>query len=240
MKTKVLLFLCFFLGLAIVQLSAQKSNKKITITGSVIDADGSPVVNAMILVDGQKTNSVTDAKGTFRIKADPGALRIGIITFGKGMIEEDIAGRTVIDISFESKTARKPDPASPPSEEKVASAEDRTTVDMGYSKVKKKNLTQTVSKVDGTNSKRSYTSIYQMLQGISGVEVRGTSVNIHDSKNMTGYVAPLFVVDGVPVSDISSISPSTVESIEVLKGTAAAMYGSRGFGGVILIKLKKE
>ena len=240
MKTKALLFLCFFISIAIAQLSAQKSYKKITITGTVMDADGSPVANAMIMIDGQKTSAVTDAKGAYRIKADPGALRIGIITFGKGMIEEDIAGRTLIDFGFESKSARKPLHQSPPAAEQVAPADDRTTVDMGYSKVKKKNLTQSVGKVDGTNPKRTYTSIYQMLQGISGVEVRGSSVNIHDSRNMMGYVPPLLIVDGVPVGDIGDISPSTVESIEVLKGTSAAIYGSRGFGGVILIKLKKQ
>jgi TonB-dependent SusC/RagA subfamily outer membrane receptor len=55
---------------------------------------------------------------------------------------------------------------------------------------------------------------------------------------MWGEVPAMFVVDGVSVSDISDIAPVTVASIEVLKGTSAAIYGSRGYGGVILIKTK--
>jgi TonB-dependent SusC/RagA subfamily outer membrane receptor len=208
---------------------AQKNDKKISITGTVLDIDKSPVANAMVIIDGNKTNVLTDAMGNYKIKVKRTALKIGIVTFGNGIIEEEIDGRTLIDFNFSTQSVQHPEPNVAPA---------RETVNVGYGKVKKKNLTHSVSKIDGAGSNKTYTSIYDMLRQASGVEVHGKLVIIQDSRDIFGHVPPLFVVDGVPVESIDDISPSTVESIEVLKGTSAAIYGSRGYGGVILITLK--
>jgi TonB-dependent starch-binding outer membrane protein SusC len=77
-----------------------------------------------------------------------------------------------------------------------------------------------------------------MLQEVPGVRVVGTTVIIQGSKDLFGDVPPLFVVDGVYVEDLSDVPPTQVESITVLKGSSAAIYGSRGYGGVIVIKKK--
>jgi len=232
MKIKATILFCLFTTIAIAQVSAQKPDKKVTISGIVLDVDNLPLGNAMISVDGQKTNAVTDAGGNYKVKVAPGAARIGVVTFGSGMIEEEIADRTQINFNFNTESA--------PKEESPGVAPDRESVNVGYGTVKKKNLTHSVGKVDAASTKQTHTSIYDMLRRVSGVEVRGREVYIQDSKNLFGHVPPLFVIDGVPVDQgaIDGLSPSSIKSIEVLKGTSAAIYGSRGYGGVILITQK--
>jgi TonB-dependent SusC/RagA subfamily outer membrane receptor len=114
-------------------------------------------------------------------------------------------------------------------------------VNTGYNEVAQRDLTTSVSKKNGSKSKKTYSSISDMLQEMSGVKVGAEGVIIQDSRNLTGHVPALFVIDGVPLNtSVPDISPATVESIEVLKGTSAAIYGSRGYGGVILITTKKS
>jgi TonB-dependent SusC/RagA subfamily outer membrane receptor len=210
--------------------SAQKSDKKITITGTVLDAANSPIVNSIIMIDGKNTSSVTDSKGNYKIKVKPGASTIGIFTFGNGIIEEPINGRTMINFNFREKTSQQTqDQNIKPGEEEV---------NVGYGNVKKKNLTSPVTKIDGTNKKYvSYHSISEMIQReIPGVKLIGSSVIIQGSSNFLGDVPALIVVDGVNMDNLPDIPPSAVESIEFLKGSAASIYGSRGAGGVLLIK----
>lgn len=215
-------------------ISAQKSNKKITITGTVLDASKGPIANAIIMIDGQKTNSLTDAEGKFKIKIKSGAARIGVFTFGSGIIEEEIAGRTQIDFTLNKVSGQQP------TDQNIAPGEQG--VNTGYGLVKKKNLTTDVNKIDGTNKKyASYSSIGDMIQReVSGVKVSGSEVIIQDSKNLYGSIPALIVVDGVYHEGLPDIAPSQVKSIEVLKGTAASIYGSRGYGGAIIIKTKMQ
>jgi outer membrane receptor protein involved in Fe transport len=72
----------------------------------------------------------------------------------------------------------------------------------------------------------------------SGVKYTGSSYIIQDSKDFFGSVPALLVVDGVYVDNFDGISPSSVESIVVLKGSSAAIYGARGYGGAIVLKTK--
>lgn len=230
MKTK-LIFLILMSAFCFTPLLAQKGAKKILITGTVVDASQNPISNAIIMIDNQKTSVVTDAKGMYKIKVKPDASTIGIFTFGNGLKEEQIGGRTLIDFKFgQGKSDVAPDQKIPASE---------TSVNMGYSSTKKKNLTNEAYSIDPNIKKRTYSSIYEMLQEVPGVHVSGSQVVVQDSKNLWGYVPPLFVVDGVYTDDPGIVSPTQVESITVLKGSSAAMYGSRGYGGVILIKRKK-
>jgi len=217
--------------LCINNISAQKSNKKITITGTILDADSVPIPNSIIMIDGQKTNSVTNSNGEYKIKVKPTAKRIGIFTFGSGFREEAINGRTNITIRLSKVTAQKPDEVN---------AEGEQGVGVGYASVKKKNVTTQVSSIDGTKSKyASYSNIADMIQReVSGVKISGSTVVIQDSKDFFGSVPALIVVDGVYMNGLPDISPVQVKSIEVLKGASAAIYGSRGYGGVIVIKTK--
>src|SRR5664280_51045 len=105
MKIK-LFFLIVLSFLSINSISAQ--NKKITITGTVLDASKKPIVNAIIMIDDKKTNSVTDDKGNYRIKVRPPVSKIGVFTFGYGTAEVEINGRTRIDFNFENSSYQQP------------------------------------------------------------------------------------------------------------------------------------
>lgn len=231
MKIKVC-FLILLAALSVNNLNAQKNNKKITITGTVVNADKVPISNAIVMIDNQKTNSVTDAEGKYKIKVKPDAVTIAIFTFGHGTAEDSIKGRTNIDFTFGVSRAQETTGLT------VAPGEEG--VNTGYGTVKKKNLTVDVNKIDGTNKKyASYQTISEMiLREVSGVKIEGSGVIIQGSRDLFSASPALIVVDGVASYDLPSISPSTVKSIEVLKGTSAAIYGSRGYGGVIIIKTK--
>jgi TonB-dependent SusC/RagA subfamily outer membrane receptor len=229
--------LCLLILLSVLctaSITAQKSNKKITITGTVLNSAKEPIVNAIIMIDDQKTNSITDSKGNYKVKVKPDALKIGVFTFGNGTFEEAINGRTEINFNFGTTgTQQTTDKIIAPGEQGV---------NVGYGNVKNKNLTTDVNKIDGTNKKyASYSSISDMIQReVSGVRMNGLSVIIQDSKDLFGSVYALIVVDGVYMDELPNIPPTSVKSIEVLKGTSAAMYGSRGYGGVIIIKTKMQ
>lgn len=230
MKIK-LIFIILLSAFCINSVNAQKNNKKITITGNVLNAAREPIANAIIMIDDQKTNSLTDSKGNYKIKVKPTASKIGIFTFGHGTAEEVINGRTQINFNFGTV-------ATEPADQTIAPGEQG--VNTGYGLVKQKNLTTDVHKIDGTNKKyASYNTISEMIRReVSGVRISGSSVIIQGSADFYGDVPALIVVDGNSSYSLPDISPVYVKSIEVLKGTAAAIYGSRGYGGVIIIKTK--
>jgi TonB-dependent starch-binding outer membrane protein SusC len=218
--------------LCINPISAQKNNKKVTISGTVIDASGFPIGNAIVMIDGNNTSSVTDSKGAYTIKVKPTAQRIGIFTFGSGIKEEAIEGRAEINFNFGTSAPQQQ------SEQEIKPGDE--AVNTGYGYVKKKNVITEVGKTDETKNKyATYKSVYEIIEReISGVKVQGTSIIILGAKDFFGSVPALLVVDGTYVDDLSGIVPATVESIEVLKGSAAAIYGSRGYGGAVVIKTK--
>jgi len=229
---KKILFLVISV-LYINSISAQKPAARMVITGTVLDVYNGPIANAMIMIDDRKTNSVTDSKGNFRIKVNHGASKIVVITPGNGIIEEYIRGRNRIIFNF-STINQLPYQYAGDGEQGV---------NTGYGMVKKKNLTTDIDNIDGTHKKYStYASITEMIQReVSGVSIYGNDIVIQGSRNyVNGFVYPLIVVDGVYMDRLPDIPPVTVKSIEVLKGTSAAIYGSRGYGGAIIIKTKLQ
>jgi len=112
-------------------------------------------------------------------------------------------------------------------------------INTGYGKQVKRDITTSVSEVDIPKDVNTYRSIYEMIQGrCPGVQVMGDRIIIRGINSVNSTTDPLFVVDGQPVEDISSINPNDVDSITVLKDSAASIYGNRGANGVILITLK--
>ena len=222
MKTK-LFFLFLLAVLCVNNISGQKNNKKITIEGSVVDIKNQPVVNAIIMIDNQNTSSTTDAKGNYKIIVKQKAGKIGIFTFGNGIYEEPINGRSRIDFILNTQVTLKEDNRKKPDNE--------TEVNVGQ-----------ISKIDTAYKKyATYNSIYDLIRGeLVGQGVRvdpGNNILIEGANTLMGPTSPLMVVDGMIVSSIDYIHPQMVKSIEVLKGASASVYGSRGSNGVILITL---
>ncbi len=233
MKPKEL-FLTVIMIMCFVALPAQKGSSRIEITGTVLDESGKPISNAIILTDGKNTSTVTGPDGKYKIKIKAGVQRLGVLTFTSGVMEEAIEGRTEINFRFGVRAGENQAVAK----EEVQPGDE--SINTGYSHIKRKEAALDMDKIDGTNKKyASYSTIYDMIEReVSGVKRSGNGFIIRDSKDFFGSVPALLVVDGTYVDDISGIKPTEVQSIEVLKGASASMYGSRGYGGVIIIKTR--
>jgi len=211
-----------------VTLFAQKAAKKYDITGQVVDVNDMPVSDAVVIVDSKSTGVVTDNKGMFKVRVKNEAAKIAVLKLPNGQSEEEINGRTVINFRLGGG-------APPPTMDEQQKDEDQV-INTGYGAASKKALTTTISKIDGDNKNASYQNIYEMLQVDPSIQISGRRIIIR-GENSLNKADPLIIVNGIPVSSIDDISPRSVKSIEVLKGSNASVYGSRGANGVIMITL---
>lgn len=228
MKIKVLLSLMVF------TISALSSGQKKTeVTGMVKDANQIPVRGAAIFIDGQNTGKQTNKKGFYKVTVEPSAKILRVLAADGRSADQPIDSKNeivfILPASFNGTVNVNTE---------TENADEQ--VNVGYGSVRRKDLVSPVTSVDGEKNQFVYKDIYEMLRGKPGVQVNGTSVKIQGGANtlMSG-TDPLFVVDGVTVSSIDFVMPESVKSIEILKGTSASIYGSRGANGVILITLKK-
>ena len=227
------IILIFVLSLFIINPAiGQSSSRRVTISGVVLDSNQKPIKGAIIFIDNQKTNTETDENGFYKIKVSQKAKSISVFTIMNGLNHAEIGGRTTINFGLKASASSQKQIGQDQSNEE--------TVNVGYGTMKKKDLTTQVGKIDGTNKKYlSYQNIYDMIRGeLPGVQVIGKSIIIQGPSSINLSSDPLLVVDGITVSSIDDISPQNVKSIEVLKGPAASIYGSRGANGVILIYMK--
>lgn len=206
---------------------AQEKN----ITGTIIDETGETVIGASVRVKGTSTGAITDMDGNFTIKVkDSDILVISYIGYHTQEIE--VAGKSNLKIVLK---------------ENAHMLEELVVV--GYGTVKKSDLTGSVSRMDAEKiGERPIARVEQALQGaMPGVQVRtitgepGQDLNIRvrGAASINASSNPLYVVDGVPTSTLIGLNPSDISSMEVLKDAAsAAIYGSRGSNGIIIITTK--
>lgn len=232
MKLKLLLLLLFSF-LLINDMPGQKKNKKFTVSGYVMDTGKNPVAGAIILLDNNNTGRVTDDEGFYKLKVKPDDGTITIFTMYGASAEASIDGRTSINFVLEK--------ASPIQSRVQNKKKTDEVVDIGYGVIKKKHLTQSVSKADVTGtSYTSYTDIYEMIRcTVPGIQGTGKKIIIRGISTINANLDPLFVVDGSITESIDNIHPSMVKSIQVLKDASASIYGVRGTNGVILINTIK-
>jgi TonB-dependent SusC/RagA subfamily outer membrane receptor len=229
MRTKVILLL--LISVLCLDGYAGKGSGRVKIHGTVKDVGGNPVNNAMILADGATTGSMTNSRGQYVVKVSRDAQSIGIIAPGNIVDADLIDGRTTIDFNLRVPVTGGLYPAAPGDQK----------AELGYGSIEKKFLTNEVSSIDGNKTKyASYTSIDEMiLRECSGVRSSNGSFIIQNASNLKGPVPALLVVDGTYVDNLNGITPTSVETISILKGTSATIYGSRGYGGAIVITTKK-
>jgi len=229
MKTKIFILIIFSLTLSLGSF-AQKSGKKYYITGQVLDLNNQPVSGAMVLIDNNSSDVITNAQGMYKVKVRADAATISIVSLSSGLLSEEINGRIVIDFKLDN--------VSP----EVTVKEDNTeneVVDIGYGTTPKKHLVTSDSKITGNSKYAHYQTVYEMIKAeVPGAIVQGNNIVIRGIATINSSTAPLVFVNGSEVSsgDIQ-VEPSQVKSINVLKGPEAAIYGSRGANGVILITL---
>jgi TonB-linked SusC/RagA family outer membrane protein len=206
--------------------------QKKVVTGTVIAAsDNLPIIGASIIIEGTTTGTVTNIDGEFRLEAD--AADVLLVSFiGYKKFKVTVGNQTTFSITL-----------------KESMTDLDEVVVVGYGVQKKKLLTGSTIQVDGESlQKLSTTSVLGALQSQSpGVKItqnsgqpgEGFKVYIR-GLGTTGDASPLYVIDGVAGGSISSLNPSDIESIDVLKDAAsAAIYGARAANGVILVTTKQ-
>jgi len=227
-KTALLIIL---IVLPVTSAQAQRQAKSITFTGSVIDGSGNPIPNVMFFVDDIKITATTKQDGSFKFKVKPTTKKIMVYSMANGGKDLEYSGELthifILDNALEGSIP-------------LPSKEMGETVNVGYDIAKKEDLTTSVGSVDvKTSENMRYSTIYEMIAGqVPGVTVSGSSIRIRGQSSINGGNEPLFVVDGTAVGSVSNINPSDVESIDILKGSSTAIYGTRGANGVIIIKTK--
>ncbi|MFZ4546219.1 MAG: SusC/RagA family TonB-linked outer membrane protein [Bacteroidales bacterium] len=215
--------------LLLLALSVFSQNK--AISGKVTDTKGIGMPGVTVQIVGTQTGTLTDINGNYRLDFTTGSLRFSFI----GFLAQDIVvgSQSVINVVLEEQ----------------AQTLDQVVV-IGYGTQKKKDLTTAVSVVGEKELKdRPLVSAAQAIQGkAAGVQVVQTSgkpgsalsVRVRGATSVLAGNEPLYVVDGVPTTDIQGISPNDVASMSVLKdASSSAIYGSRAANGVVLITTKR-
>lgn len=208
----------------------QDQSKKIAITGIVVDDKGTPLKGVSIYIDNFKSSTITNKKGAYKVKVKPTVKNIAAFSVDYGGQVVEFENQTKINFTLTGE----PLPAG------FVLNDTRDDVDIGYQKASKKGLTTSVGAVNMEEASKSYyKNIYDMIRGkVPGVMVNGSSITIRGASSVNGSNEALLVVDGTPVSSIAYLDPLNVASISVLKGSSAAIYGTRGANGVILINTK--
>lgn len=221
----------YYLMLLLISYSASIAQTK-TIRGTVTDELGAALSGVTVTIKGGNIAATTNDSGFYSIKV-PGNATILVFSFiGRTSVETTIGNRSKIDMVLNQ----------------TASTLDDVVV-IGYTTVKRKDLTGAVGSLSGNEvTKTPVGNVLEALTGkLAGVQVSSTEgspdaemkIRVRGGGSITGDNTPLFIVDGFPVSSITDIPPSDIESIDVLKdGSSTAIYGSRGANGVIIVTTK--
>ena len=205
------------------------------LTGTVVDKQGNPVIGAAVVVEGTTKGPSTGVDGSFSLDGvkENASLTVSFIGY-KTLTTPPLGAKTSITITLEEDTQLLDD-----------------VVVIGYGVQRKSDVTGSITSIkEDVFQSRSVENAQQALQGKApGVQVLSSSaapgsspsIRIRGfSSNNSGASEPLYVVDGLKVSDISYLDPSSIESMEILKdGASAAIYGVEAGNGVILITTKK-
>ena len=228
MKKRIVLFMtCLFamIGLATAQTRVQ---------GVVLSQeDNEPIVGASILVKGTTIGTVTDMDGRFTLTGIPSSARTLVISY-VGMKTQEVAIRSNVRVTLSTDAEVLDD-----------------VIVVAYGTAKKSSFTGSAANVDNKKLEmRPITSVTNGLEGqatgvlmtsASGQPGSSASIRIRGYGSINASSTPLYVVDGIPFDgSLSSINPSDIESMTILKdASAGALYGARGANGVVMITTKQ-
>ena len=219
--------ICFLLAFAL-----QTVNAQISISGSITESDGTPLIGVNVLEKNTSNGSITDIDGNYEMRVSDVNSVLEVSYLGYKTQEVVVGSQTKIDVILE-----------------IDANELDEIIVVGYGVQKKKVVTGSITKVNGEDlEEQPIATIDEALQGrTSGVRVisnsgqpgDGATIRVRGTSSF-GASDPLFVVDGIPIGGgIDFLNPADIESIEVLKDAASAsIYGTRGTGGVILVTTK--
>ncbi len=229
-KNRILSLLFFFMAFISVQVYAQN----IKISGTVISgSDNYPIIGANILVKGTTIGTITDVDGNFSFEAPKGSTLI-VSYIGYQSQEMQVSGNAPLKIILSEDTEKLDE-----------------VVVIGYGSQKKSDMTGGIVAVG--NEKLQMVSTNNLMDKLAG-QVPGLNITmekaspsedqvlrVRGENSLTADNSPLIVLDGIPYSgSLGDIDPDNIENLSVLKdASSAAIYGSRGANGVILIQTKK-
>ncbi len=201
-----------------------------SISGTVKDSNGEPIIGASILEKGTSNGTVTDLDGNFTLKISN---KKNIVVSYVGMESQEVnpIGKSNVNVVLKNKGYDLDD-----------------VVVIGYGTIKKRDLTGAVSSVKAEDIVRTpTTNIMEAIQGqVAGFDITRSSGEVGAKMNLVlrgnrsiyGNNAPLFIIDGMEGS-YDELNPNDIESIEVLKdASSTAIYGAAGANGVILVTTK--
>jgi TonB-linked SusC/RagA family outer membrane protein len=223
----VLLMFAFMLT----ALSAYSQN--LTVKGTVKDSQtGEALIGVNIVIKGTVTGVMTDINGQFSLNNCPPTAVLTFSYISYTSLDVEVQGRSSIDARLVSTLSQLDE-----------------VVVIGYGTAKKKDITGSVSSVQGKDIARiPVSTAAEALTGrMAGVQIVATEgspdaaikIRVRGGGSITQDNTPLYIVDGFPVSSISDIPGSTIQSIDVLKdASSTAIYGARGANGVIIVTTK--
>lgn len=202
-----------------------------TVTGSVKAASGEPIIGASVIVKESHKGNTTGLDGSFSVEATSGQT-LSISFLGYNTQEVKVGSQTSIEVTL---------------------AEDSKQISevlvVGYTPMRKSDFTGSIASLKASELSVTTPTVGQSLVGkVAGVEVHQTSgapgegvtIRVRGVNSLSASSSPLYVVDGYPASEDVFINPNDIESIDILKDAAsAAIYGSRGASGVVLITTKR-
>ncbi|MFT6709333.1 MAG: TonB-linked SusC/RagA family outer membrane protein, partial [Flavobacteriales bacterium] len=221
---------CFMLVFMMAIASMGYSQK--TVKGVITDAETSePLIGATVLAVGSSSGTVTDISGNYSLNIPDGITTMEVSYTGYTTQKVEITG-DVINIELAS-----------------GSILDEVVV-VGYGTLKTKEVTSSITSVKSEDfNVGNVNSPAQLLQGkVAGLTITSSGgdpngkvgIRLRGLSTIGAQTEPLVIVDGVPGASLSNIDPRDIETIDVLKdGSAAAIYGTRGSSGVILVTTKK-
>ena len=230
MKNKIAMTLAALL-VACTQLLAQGT---LSVSGTVTDRSGLPVIGAGVFVKGTTMGVSTSLDGDYTLDKVPADAVLSISSIGYQTLEVPVGGRTKIDIVLDEESLELDD-----------------AMVVAYGTAKKESFTGSAAVVKGEDlQKRAVGTVTKSLEGsVAGVTVTSgggqpgedASVTVRGIGSISANYTPLYVVDGIPYDgSLSSINPADIESMTVLKdASAGALYGARGANGVIIITTRK-
>jgi TonB-dependent starch-binding outer membrane protein SusC len=228
--SKGVCLLTFLLSISL--LSFSQNNFRIT--GKVTDESGKPLQGVTVQVKNTSNATATAEDGSFTINAPSGTATLVVTSVGFADLEIAVSNRTTINVTMVNASAALTD-----------------VVVIGYTSIKKKDVTGAVAGINQKDIRsRPVDNALQAMQGkVAGVDISSNerpgqvgSINIRGVRSLTASNSPLFVVDNIPLSTggIEYLNPNDIESIDVLKdASATAVYGSRGANGVVIVTTKQ-
>jgi iron complex outermembrane receptor protein len=205
----------------------------ITVKGTVTDETNLPLMGVTIAGEDKKTGAVTDENGEFTLNI-PQAQTLVFSYLGYNSVSA--AAQPVMNIQLGINAVE---------------LDAVTIVSVGYGTMRKSDLTGAITSISANNLKKGViTSAEQLLQGkVAGLTVtqpsgdptQGASLRLRGGTSLAASNSPLIVVDGIPGVDMNTIQPGEIASIDILRdASAAAIYGSRGANGVIIVTTNRE